>query len=324
MARLAALLALLGLAAATGIILWSGWDAILDALSVAGWGILLTSLAHLVPLAVCVIGWRGLMSGDNRPSFGFLFYILWLRAAVNGLMPVARVGGEVVAVRVMVKQGVSQEMAVASTVVELTLSCAAIFLFILCGIFGLSMRSADARLDHQLMAAAIALLPFIGILIAVQRIGFFGLLDKLFTLIFRDKWQNFAADITSLDRAIHAMYCQRRRIAFCFFWQLVSWTSATGEIWLGLHFLGHALSFADCFILEAMVQGSAAAGFAVPGALGVQEAGFLFFGRLLGLPPEIAAALAVMRRCRDLILFLPGLIAWQVQEGRWILSKPLK
>ena len=55
--------------------------------------------------------------------------------------------------------------------------------------------------------------------------------------------------------------------------------------------------------------------------LGVQEAGFLVLGHALGLSPDIAAALALMRRCRDLLLYVPGLIAWQVQEGKWLLRR---
>jgi len=72
-------------------------------------------------------------------------------------------------------------------------------------------------------------------------------------------------------------------------------------------------------MIEALIQGSATAAFAVPGALGVQEAGFLVFGGMLGLPAETAAALAVMRRCRDLICYAPALIAWQAHEGKKLL-----
>ncbi|MBV8653164.1 MAG: hypothetical protein JO255_16990, partial [Alphaproteobacteria bacterium] len=41
---------------------------------------------------------------------------------------------------------------------------------------------------------------------------------------------------------------------------------------------------------------------------------------LLGLTPEIALALALARRALDLILFLPGLLAWQIAEGRKLLA----
>ena len=68
--------------------------------------------------------------------------------------------------------------------------------------------------------------------------------------------------------------------------------------------------------IEALVQAVASAAFLMPGALGVQEAGFLGIGALLGLGAEAAAALAVARRLRDLLVFLPGLLFWARAERR--------
>lgn len=321
MFRLAVLFGLLGLAAATGIIIWSGYASILQALQAAGWGIVWTSLYHVVPLVICAVGWRALMPGRTRPSAGFIVYVLWLRGAVNNLMPVARIGGEIVSVRVMMKHGMRKTTAIASTIVELTLSVAAVFLFVLSGIFLLSLRLSDNNLAWKLAAGLLASTPLIAALVIVQRIGFFGILDKIFTLMLRDTWKKFAGNIGQMDRAIHLMYRRKRRILFCFVWVFMSWTSCTGEVWLGLDFLGHPLGLVDCFIIEALIQAASSAAFAVPGALGVQEAGFLFFGHLLGLPSDIAVALAVIRRCRDLLLYLPGLILWQAQEGHWLLKQ---
>ncbi len=39
-------------------------------------------------------------------------------------------------------------------------------------------------------------------------------------------------------------------------------------------------------------------------------------GLLLGLDPEATAALAIARRLRDLVIFLPGLLAWILAERR--------
>lgn len=324
MFRLAALFALLGLAAATGIIVWNGYGAVLQALGAAGWGILWTSLYHLVPLFACVVGWRALLPGRTRLSHAYLFYVLWLRAAVNNLMPVARIGGEVVSVRVMMKQGVRKNQAISSTIVELTLSLIAVFLFVIGGVFLLALRLDDRGTGWKLAAMALAILPLAGMLLAVQRIGFYGILNSVFKHVLRDTWKKIAGDVGRLDRHIPLYYRRRGRILYCFAWQLVSWSSAAGEIWLGLYFLGAPHGLSDCFIFEALLQGASSAAFAVPGALGVQEAGFVFFGHLLGVPADTATALAVMRRCRDLILFLPGLIVWQVQEGHWFLSKHMK
>lgn len=321
MLRLASILGLLGLAAATGVIIWSGYDQVVDALRQAGWGIALTSLFHLVPMLCCVIGWRGLMPGRKRPSLGYFLYILWLRAAVNNLMPVARIGGEIVSVRVMVRQGIRQSLAIASTVVELTTSVAAVFVFVVIGVALFSMRVSDKDLGLRLASGVLISLPMIAAMVAVQKFGFFGLLDKIFTLMVRDKWKSFAGSAARLDRAVRLMYRRRGRVLACFFWQFMSWVMGTGEIWLALHFLGHPLGLIECFMIESLIQASSSAAFMVPGALGVQEAGFLVFGRMLGLSPEIAAALAVIRRCRDLLLYVPGLIAWQAQEGKWMMAK---
>jgi len=58
------------------------------------------------------------------------------------------------------------------------------------------------------------------------------------------------------------------------------------------------------------------AAFAVPGGLGVQEGGYLVVGNLLGIPGEAAFALSLIARVRELALGIPGLVAWQLVEGR--------
>lgn len=321
MFRLAALLGLIGLIAATGIIVWSGYDDVLKALSVAGWGILVTSFFHVIPMIACVIGWRALMPKGQRPSHLFFLFILWLRASVNNLMPVARIGGEFVAVRVMMKHGVGKNLAIAATVVELTMSVIGVFLFDIIGISMFALHVTDRHLIWQLMLGLLLSAPVIGLMLFVQRAGFFGVLDKIFTTIIRNKWRKFAGDVTQLDAAVHAMYRRHVSILICGLWQFMAWLLGTGEIWLALYFLGHTLSLQKALMIEALIQASASAAFAIPGALGVQEAGFVLFGHMLGLTPDIAAALAVIRRCRDLILYVPGLIVWQLQEGRWLLKK---
>ena len=49
----------------------------------------------------------------------------------------------------------------------------------------------------------------------------------------------------------------------------------------------------------------------VPGALGLQEGGYVLVGAALGIPGEAALALALVKRARELALGLPSLVAWQ-------------
>lgn len=321
MLRLASLFGLLGLAAATGVIVWSGYAEVLAALEQAGWGIVWTSLSHLLSMLFCILGWQALVPGRKRPGLLFFLYVLWIRASVNNLMPVARIGGEVVAVRVMMKHGMRKTTAVASTVVETTLSVIGQFLFVLIGVGMFAVWVSDENVTMKLLWGAVMSAPVIGALLLVQRAGFFGLMTKLFTLLFRDKWKNFAGNTARLDHAIRLMYRRRGRALYCGVMQFLAWVACGMEIWLALYYLGHPLPLAECMMIEALIEAVSSAAFIVPGALGVQEAGFLLFGHFLGLTPEIAAALALVRRCRDLMLYVPGLVAWQIQEGRWFVQR---
>lgn len=321
MIRLAAFLGLAGLCAATGLIVWSGYEQVLAALHSAGMGIVWTSLFHIVPMIACVLGWQTLLPGRIKAGKVFFLYVLWIRASINNLMPVARIGGEIVSVRLMMKHGIRKSPAIASTVVEITLSILAQFAFVLLGVGFFLFRVSDENIGAQLLWGLLLSAPLIGGLVFVQRVGFFGLFEKLFVLLFRDKWKSFAGSGARLDHAVRTMYRRKGKALYCFAMQFVSWALNGVEIWLAMKFLGHPLPIAECLMIEALIQAAWSAAFAVPGALGVQEAGFLLFGGMLGLTPDVAAALAVIRRCRDLILYVPGLVAWQIQEGRWLVQK---
>ena len=72
-------------------------------------------------------------------------------------------------------------------------------------------------------------------------------------------------------------------------------------------------------LASGMVEGGVA--FAVPGAIGFQEAAYVLIGPLFGLPPEIALALSIAKRGRDIAVGIPALLAWQLFEARSILGR---
>ncbi|MDD2326024.1 MAG: flippase-like domain-containing protein [Alphaproteobacteria bacterium] len=320
MIRMASLLGLLGLVAATLLIARSGYDEVMAALGQAGWGILITSLFHLVPLWACVMGWQPLLPGKVKAGKPFFMYVLWIRASVNNLMPVARIGGEILSVRLMIKHGIRKAPSIASTVVEITLSILAQFVFVLIGVAFFVLRVSNENLGMQLLWGLLITAPAVGALFTIQKVGLFGLFEKIFGLLLRDKWKKFAGSGAKLDHAVRTMYRRRGKAFACFMWQFASWALCSFEIWLALYYLGHPISLLEAMMIESLIQATSTAAFAVPGALGVQEAGFMLFGSMLGLTPDIAAALAVVRRCRDLILYVPGLLVWQIQESRWLLQ----
>jgi len=57
--------------------------------------------------------------------------------------------------------------------------------------------------------------------------------------------------------------------------------------------------------------------FAIPGALGVQEGGYLLLAPLAGLHPDTALALSLAKRAREILLGVPGLLHLQASETFW-------
>jgi putative membrane protein len=318
MFRAASLFGILGLAAAIGLIAWQGYAPVMQAFAAAGWGIMLTSLFHAVPMALAVLGWRMLWPGKTRPSFGFMFLAMWVRAGVNNMLPVARIGGEVVAARLLIKHGWRRSPSIAGLVVETTVSVVTVFILVVSGILLFTLHDPNTHMMTRLVIGALVSLPVIILLGLLQRFGIFRFLARLAHWAVGARWQSFIHDTARLDRAVLTMYRRGGRVFGCGVWMLISWYLNAVEIWLGLYFLGHPLSAVDCIILEAMVQLVSSAAFVVPGALGAQEGAFLFFGGMLGLPSETALALALIRRCRDVIFYVPALIVWQVIEGKWL------
>jgi uncharacterized membrane protein YbhN (UPF0104 family) len=69
-------------------------------------------------------------------------------------------------------------------------------------------------------------------------------------------------------------------------------------------------------VIESLIQVVRAAAFAVPSALGAQEAGLIVLCGMFGIPPDQAFALSLIKRAADLVVGLPGVAALQVLEGK--------
>jgi putative membrane protein len=129
----------------------------------------------------------------------------------------------------------------------------------------------------------------------------------------RGRWASLASGGDAIDASVSVLYRQRRTIAAASVWHLLSWLAGTGEVWLALYFLGQPVGVAEAVMLESLGQAVRAGAFAVPGALGVQEGGYVMLGRVVGIAPETALALSLAKRVRELVLGIPGLIAWQLE-----------
>jgi putative membrane protein len=283
----------------------------------AGWGLLLVVAWHVVPMLADVLGWRALFPTDERPSFGRLWKWRWISESVNALLPAAQIGGDVVRVRLASWAGVSLPLGTATVVAEITACVFTQAAFTFLGLGLLAWETGGFHRLGSLLAAAMAAVSAGAGFYLVQRAGLFRLMASLLQRLSRSPvWHGVITNSQALDRELQGIYLRRRQLAVGLGWTFVSWTVGVGEAWLGLWLLGSPVGFAQALIMESTGQAVRSAFFVVPGALGVQEGGFLAMGTLLGVPAETALALSLLKRFRELALGLPGLAAWQWLEAR--------
>src|SRR3954470_24829316 len=135
------LTALAGIGVLVALILGTGLDAVRDALAPVGWGIVPIILSHALPILLDIVAWRLLFIGP-APSLGSLFGMRWIGEAVNNLLPVAQVGGELARVRLAMLAGVETSRAAATVLADMTFGALTQMLFALIGI-GLLLASYE-------------------------------------------------------------------------------------------------------------------------------------------------------------------------------------
>jgi putative membrane protein len=303
---------LVGLGLVAGLIATHDFGAITAAFALAGWSIALVGLAHLGTLLADTIGWRALVAQPQRPPLGSMLVKRWIGASVNALLPVAQIGGELVRARLLSRAGVAGPIAGASVVVDLTAGLLTQILFIALGItLYLGQRPAGAGWLLHLAGVLALLCALLTLFALAQRRGLFLRLARILERATRGRaWQGLVGSAAALDREIVARYAERDRLSRCACWRFLGWLWGSVEIWLAFWLLGYPVGPIEAVILESLGQALRSLGFALPGGLGAQEGGIVAGALLLGIAPDLALAVALIKRARELAYGVPGLIAW--------------
>ncbi|ADJ28285.1 HpnL family protein [Nitrosococcus watsonii] len=316
--RLAAYIAFLaGLTLFLVLVANEGFTQVTSALVMAGWGLAVVVLFHLIPMIADTLGWRVLLDQAYRPRFYTLLLVRWIGESVNSLLPVAQVGGGLVKFRLLGQHQVPASQAGASVVVNLTLAVFSQVFFTLLGLSLLTFFLGEGKLAQGIfIGTAFSLLPIIGFYWFQQR-GLFGwLARRLEHLSGGRKWLTLAGGGDALDASVIQLYKQRHRILRSFYWTFLGWLLGAGEVWLALYFLNHPIGWLEALMIESLAQAVKGAAFFIPGALGILEGGYIILGGLIGIPYSASLALALTRRIRELCLGVPGIIVWQFMEGK--------
>ena len=285
---------------------------ILSILALAGWGLLGVTLFHLLPLALDAGAIRVLQTGAPRGAMLDALRVRWIGESANSLMPAGAIGGPLLMIRQLIQRGAAAPSAVAAITVSTTLQSFAQIVFALMGvaIMGSHLAGISAATSWMavLIACACLVVPLVSFY-ALQRRGLFAGVMRLGQRFAGTRdWSHLVKHAEGIDAALTQTYGRRAQVWQSFALSLAGWIVGTVEVWLVLRLLGSAISWGDALMLESLGQAIRGAAFAIPGALGVQEGGYLLLAPLAGVRPDVALALALAKRARELLLGAPGLI----------------
>lgn len=313
---------LAGLGLAIALVVYNGYSDIFQAFEMAGWGLFLLVPLHVLQVGLDSRGWRILLRPhDPRHRAGWLF-LLWaasVRDGVSNLLPVARVGGDLVGIRLVMVRGLSGAVTAASVLVEMSATTINQYLFAVMGLILLFYSTAVSPLLVNLAIGMLLALPaIVGLLVLLRYGSVFERLERLLEKVVgvRGKLDSMLGDASVLDQEIRAMYRRVGDLLRCALWQMAGLVSGALEIWLVLKLLNHPVGFTTPLILESMFQAVRHIAFMIPAGLGVQEAGFMVFGSMLGLGGDTAITLSLAKRMRELVYGAPMIVWWQWVEGK--------
>ena len=309
---------LLGLALLVTLVVRADLTAMLQTLEIGGWRLLWLTPYRAVYFLLYALGWRLLLrpyDPQRRAGLGYLFWVTSVREAIDRLLPVASVGGSVAGIRLLRWRGLAAAPVSATVIVEIVLTLVMMYLFTAVGLLLLlDLRATGLEFRHVLLTFLCSLpVPALTLLLlrygsVFQRLhGFLAPLVGAGTL---------SDEAVALDHELRA--CLRRgwSLLASGSLQFAAFLSGAFEIWFALRLCGHPVGASVAIVLESMTQAMRHLAFVVPAGLGVQEAGLVLFGQMLGVSGELALAVSMAKRLRELLCGLPSLLSWQWAEGR--------
>ncbi len=322
MTRAAFWLLTIGVLLFVGVLVSQGFSAVIATLAVAGWGLLGVAAFHLLPLVLDAAAIHALFSDGARATLRRTVVVRWVGESANSLMPAGALSGPALMIRQLSQRGVPMQAAVAQITVSTTFQTLAQVVFALLGL-ALVVARASQSMQHTLrvpllIASSVLAVP-IAMFYLLQRRGFFGkLLRAAARFSGKRHWLKLMSQAEALDAALQSTYDRWPQVVASFAWSLLGWLVGTGEVYLILHLLGNGVSWSDALVLESLGQAIRGAAFAIPGSLGVQEGGYLLLAPLANLTPEVALALSLAKRARELILAVPGVVYLHLSERRFL------
>ncbi len=301
-----------GIMAMVALVWRLGAAAVLHSLIAIGpFGFASVCLIHTALIALMGLAWWALLPGVKP------WAAIWgrfVRDAGSEVLPLSQVGGYVLGARALALAGVPATRGVASTIVDVTLEFVGQLAYVGLSLIWLLHLHTEGIAPGLVVVGLIGASALAAAFVVVQRRGV-RLVDRIAGILGQGWAERTAAGAAALHNAIDAIYRRRRGLWSSFLLHFLCWVLSASEVWVALAFAGQPIPFGSALIIESLVYALRTVAFVVPNAMGIQEGAYVLLGGVFGLSPEMALALSLLKRARDLAIGLPVLAWWQVIEG---------
>lgn len=320
-ARIGLLVAtMIGLLVAAGTVGTVGLRHVLSAMGSIGWvGMATFVMWSAGVLALLGMAWIAVAPGQPAERLPLFVWARTTREAATDILPFSQLGGLVVGARTLAAFGVPQPVIYASMIADMTTELAAQLIFTLGGVGMLLLVLTHAPVRQGLAPLALGGVAAMAALMALFAFAQKPML-KLAGTIGARMLPGSVAAMAAVRAQLDAIYRAPGRVAAAFAFNLAAWLASAAGAWIALRFMGSAVPLWAVLMIEALIFTLRSVAFAIPGAIGVQEAAYVLIGPLVGLPPATALALSLLKRARDIVIAVPALLAWQIGEYRGVAS----
>jgi hypothetical protein len=90
----------------------------------------------------------------------------------------------------------------------------------------------------------------------------------------------------------------------------LNWPLGVLEIYVLMQFLQHPISFADAWLFDSVAQLVRAGTFFIPANIGTLEGSLVLLGASLTGSLELGLAISLIRRVKDILWIILGLLIW--------------
>ncbi len=236
-----------------------------------------------------------------------------LRDSASDVLPFAQVGGLFVGVRAVQSRGVSERLAIASQIADLTTEMGSQIVYTL---FGVAMLIAI--LSHDTDGGRLLTSALLAVALGVVTLTAFVALQSRGVDVASAVAGRWLKDTRERADAVKAtlktIYAQPRRLVAGVLLHSLAWTLTGVGSWIAFAFMGLHVPLWKVLTLDSLMAAVRSVAFMTPGGLGFQEGAYVLAAPLFGLPPEAALSVSLLRRVKDLLVGIPAMLVWQHGE----------